>query len=295
MLIELTQPLLLLFFGTGLLAGTVDAIAGGGGLISLPVLLTVGLPPQVALGTNKIQTSVGTFVATYSYYRQGWFSFKTVYKGLIFGFLGAVMGALLSQMINNAILNKIIPLLLFIILIYTLLSPKLGKEDIRPRWNEYWFYVVFGFMLGFYDGFFGPGTGSFWVFCLSFFLGYNLIKATAYTKVFNLKSNLIAATCFALGQHVDYRIAFCMAAGQLIGGRLGAVLAIKNGAALIRPIFMSMVTLLILSLVYKNYVTTSHFSLLSRLLFITCLLIFFSIILFSFAKKFLNRSKLSFS
>lgn len=260
MLLELTLPMLLLFFTTGLVAGTVDAIAGGGGLISLPMLLTIGLPPQIALGTNKVQTSVGTFIATCSYYRQGWFSLKTVYKGLIFGFFGALLGAIASQVIHNAILNKIIPLLLFIILIYTILSPQLGKEDRKPKWNEYWFYVIFGFGLGFYDGFFGPGTGSFWVFCLTFFLGYNLTKATAYTKVFNLKSNLIAATCFIVGQHVDYRIACCMALGQLIGGRLGAVLAIKKGAALIRPIFITVVTLLILSLLYKNYVLANHFS-----------------------------------
>lgn len=254
-MLELSNSWLLpLLFMTGLVAGTVDAIAGGGGLISLPMLLGVGVPPHVALGTNKLQTSFGTSIATFNYYRRGLFSLKTIYKGLIFGFIGAVLGAYLGQTISSDILKKIIPALLFIILIYTLYSPNLGHEDKAPCLNEFIFYTLFGFALGFYDGFFGPGTGSFWVFLLTYFLGYNLTKATAYTKVFNLKSNIIATVCFAYGQNIDYRIALCMAAGQLIGGQLGAHLAIKNGATLIRPIFISVVSLTIISLIYKAYI-----------------------------------------
>ena len=214
-MITLPHHFLLIFlFVIGLIAGTVDAIAGGGGLISLPILLSVGMPPQIALGTNKLQTSVGTMVATYSYYRQGWFLFETVYKGLIFGFIGAVGGAIVSQMVSNDILIQLIPLLLLSILLYTIFSPKLGMDDKKPKLNERWFYIIFGFVMGFYDGFLGPGTGSFWVFFLTFFLGYNLTKATAYTKVFNLKSNIIATACFIVGHNVDYRVALCMATGN---------------------------------------------------------------------------------
>lgn len=254
---DLTHHLVFfILFLTGLVAGTVDAIAGGGGMISLPMLLSVGLPPHIALGTNKLQSSIGTFVATYSYYRKGWFSLKTISKGLIFGFLGALLGSLAGQIISSDVLKKIIPILLILILIYTICSPKLGADDRKPRMNEFYFYIIFGFILGFYDGFLGPGTGSFWVFSLTFFLGYNLTRATAYTKVFNLKSNLIALACFAIGQNVDYRIGLCMAAGQMIGGKLGAHLAMRNGAKLIRPIFISMVSLTIISLVYRSYAQT---------------------------------------
>ena len=256
MLLDLSYQFLLpLLFMTGLVAGTVDAIAGGGGLISLPMLLSVGIPPHIALGTNKLQSSIGTFIATYSYYRQGWFSLKTVYKGLFFGFFGTLLGAVTGQVLNNEILKKIIPFLLLIILIYTIVSPKFGTENTKPRLKEFGFYIVFGFALGFYDGFFGPGTGSFWLFSLTFFLGYNFTKATAYTKVFNLKSNIIATVCFAFGHNIDYRIGLCMAAGQLIGSRLGAHLAIKNGAKLIRPIFISVVSLTVMSLIYKSYIS----------------------------------------
>lgn len=249
MIFNLTHHyIFLLLFSTGLIAGTVDAIAGGGGLISLPMLLSIGIPPHIALGTNKLQTTIGTLSATYSYYRRGLFSLKTIYKGLIFGFIGATLGALLSQILDSDILRKTIPILLLLILLYTIRSPKLGYQDAKAKITEFWFYILFGFSLGFYDGFFGPGTGSFWVFALTFFLGYNLTKATAYTKVFNLKSNIIATICFALGQNIDYRVAMCMAVGQLIGGRFGAYLAMRKGAALIRPIFISVVSITIISL-----------------------------------------------
>lgn len=242
-----------LLFMVGLVGGTVDAIAGGGGLISLPALLALGVPPHFALGTNKLQATIGTFVATTRYYRHGWFSLQAIYKGLIFGFLGAVTGAIAGQVLSSIFLKKAIPLLLLVMLVYTLFSPTLGKEERQPKINEFWFYVVFGFTMGFYDGFFGPGTGSLWIFFLTFFLGYSFIKAAAYAKVFNLKSNLIATVCFAIGHNIDYRIALWMAVGQLLGGSLGASLAIKKGAKLIRPIFISVVSMTILSLFYKNY------------------------------------------
>ncbi len=251
--------LLPVLFLTGLTAGTVDAIAGGGGLISLPVLLGLGIPPHLALGTNKLQSSFGTSVATFSFYKKGYFSLKNSYQGLLFGLLGAASGAYISQLISGSILNKIIPILLFMILIYVLLAPKKWEEDHHPKMNELLFFSITGFALGFYDGFFGPGTGSFWVFGLTFFMGYNLIKATAYTKLFNLNSNLVALACFAIGHNVDYRIGCVMAAGQLIGGRLGAKLAIKNGAEFIRPIFVMVVTATIFTLIYKNFVGLHHY------------------------------------
>lgn len=246
-----SQFLMPLLFLTGLSAGTVDAIAGGGGLISVPVLLSIGMPPHIALGTNKLQSSIGTFMAARRYYREGWFTLKSIFLALLFVVAGAAAGAIVSQLISSAILKVLIPILLFVILIYVLISPKLGHQDHPPRCNEKLFYPIVGFSLGFYDGFFGPGVGSFWVFLLTFFLGFNLLKATAYTKAFNLTSNLVALLCFAVGMHINYHIGICMAVGQLIGGRLGAHLAIKNGAKLIRPIFLIVVSLTIVSLIHK--------------------------------------------
>src|SRR5579885_2617174 len=251
--------ILLILFLTGLFAGTVDAIAGGGGLISLPVLLSIGVPPHIAFGTNKLQGTIGTFVATLKYYRHGYIAMNKIYLGVIFGLIGGTLGSISAQVLSSEILRKIIPILLFIILIYTISSPRLGHQDEKPRMKEFWFYLSFGFVLAFYDGFFGPGTGSFWVFALTFLLGYNLIKATAYTKAFNLNSSFIATICFAIGGNIDYRFALAMASGSLIGGRLGAHLAITKGARLIRPLFLCMVTVTIATLVYKSYSSSDLF------------------------------------
>ncbi len=250
-MIDLTQNYILpLLFGAGLLAGTVDAIMGGGGLITLPVLLGVGIPPHLALGTNKFQASFGTSIATWRYYRQGWLSFKIMVLGMLPVLSGASLGALLSQYLSSVILSKLMPVLLILILIYTLFSPKLGIEERHPKVREITFYSVMGLLLGFYDGFFGPGTGSLWMFALVFFLGYSLPKATAYTKICNLYSNLAALLWFAIGHQVDYRIGLVMAMGQMLGGWLGAHLAIHKGAVIIRPLFISVVTATIVMLVY---------------------------------------------
>jgi uncharacterized membrane protein YfcA len=242
---------LLFLFLIGLFAGTVDAIAGGGGLITLPVLLSLGMPPSIAFGTNKLQGVTGTLVATLKYHRHGFIAIKKLYPCIITGMAGSILGVIAVEAISGDILRKIIPGILAIILLYSVCSPRMGQEDHPPRMNTLVFYLISGFALGFYDGFFGPGTGSFWVFALTFFLGLNLIKATACTKVFNLNSSLVATICFGIGGHIDYRIGLVMAAGQLIGGRLGAHLAITKGARLIRPIFAGVVSVTILTLVYQ--------------------------------------------
>lgn len=252
--------ILFLLFLTGLAAGTVDAIAGGGGLISLPVLIGIGIPPHIAFGTNKLQGTIGTFMAARRYYRHGLISLRSLLIPILFGLAGGIAGALAAQVLSSDALRKIIPVLLFVILIYTIFSPRMGHHDGQPKISEPLFYILAGFGLSFYDGFFGPGTGSFWVFLLTFFLGFNLIKATAYTKVFNLNSSFIATICFALGNNIDYRLGFCMAAGQLIGGRLGAGLAIKKGARLIRPLFLTIVTATIVTMLYKTYAQSLAFA-----------------------------------
>lgn len=252
--IELSyQVILIILFFTGVAASVVDAIAGGGGLISIPALLALGVPPHLAIGTNKLQSMVGTTVATFTYYRKGLINFKHLYQGLAYGFIGSIAGAIVSQELSNEFLGKIIPFILIIILMYTIFSPNLGEIDRASRMDERWFYAIFGSLLGFYDGFFGPGAGSFWIFALVYFLGYNIIKASAYTKVLNLNTNIFAAICFAVGGNIDYNIALAMGAGQLIGGRMGAHLAIKNGSALIKPVFISIIIFTVASVLYKNF------------------------------------------
>lgn len=240
----------LLFF-VGMLAGTIDAIAGGGGLISLPMLMAVGMPPAAALGTNKLQSFFGTSMATFHFVKQGIISLKEMWRGLLFGVIGASLGAFVAQTTNPDFLQKLIPGILLLVFVYTLFSPNIGLLDKEPRMSETLFYVLFGFTLSFYDGLLGPGTGSFWIIALVFFLGFNMLKASAYTKVFNLNSNLIACIWFIVGGQIDYAIGFIMAAGQLLGGRLGSHLAISKGTALVRPCFLVIVLLTMSMMVYR--------------------------------------------
>lgn len=233
--------LLLLFF-TGLIAGLVDAIAGGGGLITVPALLATGMLPSMALGTNKLQSTVGTLMAASHFYRRGFFSFREFFVGLLLCAVGALLGAAVTLVIKPAIFKLIVPYLLFGILIYMIMAPRLQfYKMFAIRLSTSKFYLLFGLLLGFYDGFFGPGTGSFWMFAFMFFMGFDILKATAHTKIFNLTSNMVALVFFMVTQHIDYRIGLCMAAGQWIGGYFGARLAIHKGARLIKPLFLTTV------------------------------------------------------
>lgn len=251
--INLSADIFVLLFFVGLVAGLVDSVAGGGGLITLPALLFIGLPPQVALGTNKLQGSFGTLSASYNYIRKGQASLKEALPGIIFTLIGATAGAWLVQQLDPAFIEPLIPILLLIVFIYTLFSKQLGFTDQSPRLNRTLFYVIFGLILGFYDGFFGPGTGSFWTISFMFLLGLNMTRATGYTKIMNFTSNIVALFWFVIGGNVYYHIGFTMAAGQMIGARIGSNLAISNGAKFIRPLFLSVIFLTIVSLMYTSY------------------------------------------
>ena len=241
-----------IFLFTGFFSGTIDAIAGGGGLISLPVLILTGLPAHIALGTNKLQASFGTGIATYNYFKKGLITSNTFFSGLLFGLIGTIGGAFLASHLNNHVLTQVIPILMIGIFLYSFFSPKLGVKDQLPKMKAHLFYILFGFLLGFYDGFFGPGTGTFWIASLIFFLGYNLVKATAYTKIFNLKSNVIAFIYFAFAHQVNYKIGIMMALGQLAGGKLGSQLAMRHGAWLIRVVFLTVNLGVILALFFHQ-------------------------------------------
>ena len=184
-------------FLTGLLAGFVDSIAGGGGLITLPVILSLGLPPQFALGTNKLQAVFGSTGAAWHYSRSGIVSVQQCGRGILFTAIGAVAGTLVVQHLNPTLLKQLIPVVLLLIAAYMFFKPQLGEADIHARTSPENFYLAAGLGLGFYDGFIGPGTGTFWTMAFMLGLGFNLTKATGYTKVMNAASNWISLIFFA--------------------------------------------------------------------------------------------------
>ena len=244
--------MLALLIGAAFVAGVVDSIAGGGGLITVPVLLSLGLSPTDALGTNKLQSSFGSASATFHYSRAALISWRDCRDGIIATAIGAIAGSLVVQQIDPQYLRQAIPVLLIAIAFYLLFRPKLGAEEAQPRMALLPFNVGLCVVLGFYDGVFGPGTGTFWAMAYVVLLGFDLRRATAHTKVMNVTSNLGSLLVFLSTNHVVFGAGVVMGIGQLVGARLGARSVIKEGARLIRPIFITVVILISVKLLYQS-------------------------------------------
>ena len=246
-------PVLFCLFAAAGLAGFVDAIAGGGGLITVPVLLWAGLSPQLALGTNKLQSSCGTALATWAYARAGLLKTPGIPLGLLLTLTGAISGATALSYVRPDFLRQLVPILLGAVALFSWLKPDLGNQPMAARIGTTFFAIGMGLLLGFYDGFFGPGTGAFWMIACVLLLGCSLPQATGYTKAMNLTSNLAALVIFlSLGQ-VSLTIGLTMAVGQLIGAQLGSRLVLKRGVNVIRPVFLTVVSLLTLKLAWDAY------------------------------------------
>ena len=244
---------LLLLFIAAFLAGLIDAIAGGGGLITLPALMAIGLPPQVAFGTNKLQSSFGSGSAMLHFVRSGTVKLSECLSGILWTAVGAATGVLAIQRLDPASLRQLVPWLLLVIAAYTLLTPKLGSEDIHARISPRLFYPLFGLAIGFYDGLFGPGTGSFWAMGFVLLLGHSLVRATAHTKVMNFTSNIVSLGIFLMAGQVHLLEGLLMGVAQFSGARIGAKLVIRKGVKFIRPLFILIVLAITAKLLYQNY------------------------------------------
>lgn len=245
-----------LLFATGLTAGFVDSIAGGGGLITLPVLLSLRMDSQDALGTNKLQAVFGSGSAAAHYAAAKTVSLRECARGFVYTLMGAALGTLAVQHVSPTFLKRAIPILLILVAAFLILKPKLGSKDLHPRMPRRYFDLLFGLGLGFYDGFFGPGTGTFWAMAYMVGQGFNMTRATGYTKVMNFASNLSSLALFLVAGKVYYAMGLTMGLGQLFGARIGSRMVIARGTRFIRPIFLTMVLVLTLKLLYEAYFRT---------------------------------------
>ena len=240
----------LLLAGAGFFGGLVDSMAGGGGLISLPALLAAGLPPHSALATNKVQSAMGKVAGISRYIRNGLVALRPALLGGTLAFVGSLIGAEAVLRIPATFLEDALPWLIAIVAAITLIKPDLGlthNTGAHSRRRLTAFAAVAG-LLGAYDGFFGPGAGSFLIFSIVALMGYDFVRSSALSKILNFMSNLAAIIAFTIGGVVLWQIAVVMGTANIIGAWTGAGLAIKNGAKFIRPIFLAVLMALLLKI-----------------------------------------------
>lgn len=223
--------------GVGLVAGFIDAIAGGGALLTVPALLLAGLDPVTALATNKLQSSFGSGSAAFAFARRGLIDFRASWPLAAAAFIGACLGVEAIRYAPLALLSALLPVLLILMAVYFGFSPKLSDTDAKARLTRSGFAGVAA-AIGFYDGVFGPGTGSFLMLAFVLLLGYGVVKAAAHTKLLNFTSNIAALMLFGLSGHILVLVGLAMGAGQFIGAQAGSHLAIRHGARLVRPLLV---------------------------------------------------------
>lgn len=249
---ELTLTLLLVLFAVAMLAGWVDTLAGGGGLLTLPALLLTGVPPVTALATNKSQAVIGTLTATATLFAKGHLRERSLILPVATAALGAALGTWLIQRVDTSWLSWAIPVLLLAVAVYVWLTPHMGKSDSHPRLSEKQWACTCAPAVGFYDGAFGPGTGTFFAAAGVAFRGQTLLTATIRAKLFNLTTNVVSVALFAAAGKVVWTIAATMMAGQVIGAFIGSHTMLAGGTRLIRPLVITMCVLMSLSQIAQH-------------------------------------------
>jgi len=234
------------------LAGFVDSIAGGGGLLLLPSLLLAGIPPQVALGTNKFASSIGTGAALINFILKKKVVWKIAASGIAFSLLGSLIGTKTILLFKNETAGRIIIFLLPLAMLITLIPQKERATGNEPSGFDLTIKIpAICLLIGFYDGFFGPGTGSFLIIAFYIFIGLGLVQSSATAKVFNLASNLGALAIFVLGDKVLFILGIPLAAANILGNYLGSSLAVKKGANTVKFFLLLSLSILMISLIWK--------------------------------------------
>lgn len=242
---------LIILFGAGLLAGYIDSIAGGGGMISIPMLLLHGLPPHQAIGTGKFSSTLGIANAARIYISKEIFRPRYWLAAMIATLFGAIVGALLVLMLSSETLEAFIPVMLIILVFYMLWPKKViikpHSENFKPPKRS---SGILGVILGAYDGFFGPGAGSFWAVILTAIYRIDLVTATAVAKLMNFISNIAGLSIFIWYGKVHFLLGVVMGAGTIIGSYFGSHSAIRFGSSFIRPVLVTVVLSLAFALAF---------------------------------------------
>lgn len=241
---ELELSLLLLMAAVALAAGFFDAIAGGGGLITLPALLLAGVDPLAAIATNKFQAASATVSATAAFARKGMIEWRTGLPMALMAFTGGALGALSVNLVPKAVLEALVPVLLLGVALYFALSPTLNNDERRAKLPVVVFCLTLAPLIGFYDGVFGPGVGSFYMVAFVLIMGQGILRAVCNAKLLNASCNLGALLVFAMLGNIILPLALAMGVAAFIGAQLGARCAVRFGSRLIKPLLIGVCCLM---------------------------------------------------
>lgn len=247
---ELTVQLISMLFFVALFAGFIDAMAGGGGLLTIPALLLTGMNPVAVLATNKLQACAGSFSASLTMIKKGLIHPKMMKVALIMAFVGSAVGTVLVQLSPPDFLQKALPFVIGAVGVYTLFSPNLGKLESTPKMSQKLYERTVAPLIGLYDGYFGPGTGTFFSLSQVVIRGRDLVQATARAKLLNFATNIASLIFFVLGGQVVWFVGLVMMLGQIIGAYLGSHMVVKGGAKFIRPVIVIVCFCMVAKLVW---------------------------------------------
>lgn len=249
---EFTLDILLLLAGVALIAGFIDAIAGGGGLLTIPALLFAGISPVQAIATNKLQACFGSFTATRFFIRENMVSPRQQKWAIIATAIGAMVGAIAIQLFDSNLLVMAMPYGLIAIAVYLVFAKNQGQSQAKAKLNEPQFNATVATGVGFYDGFFGPGTGTFFTLGYNKLRGMSLVHATAHAKLLNFTTNIFSLVIFIFSGQLLWKVGLAMALGQIIGARIGAATVVKKGNDFVRLMTIAVCIAMSISLLVKQ-------------------------------------------
>ncbi|MEO4054992.1 TSUP family transporter [Solibacillus sp. CAU 1738] len=251
---DLDLSIILLLFFFGFLAAFIDSVVGGGGLISLPALMFTGLSPSAAVATNKLAGTMGSMTSTITFYRSGKLDIKSVYKWFPLAFIGSMIGAWVVHLMNPEILKPLMLVMLAAVAVYTIFRKDWGSISTYKKLSKGKFiaFLFVIFAIGFYDGFLGPGTGSFLIFAF-LMIGFDFLKAAGNAKFLNFGSNIGALLMFMTLGQINYAYGLIMGVAQILGAICGSKYAIKRGSGYVRVLFITVTVVLLAKNAYDYF------------------------------------------
>ncbi|MEJ9282417.1 MULTISPECIES: TSUP family transporter [Ureibacillus] len=254
-MLDMELSLIITLFLFGFLAAFIDSVVGGGGLISLPALMFTGLSPSAAVATNKLAGTLGSLTSTISFYRSGKMDLHTVKHLFPFVFIAAMIGAWTVHLMDPNILKPLMLVMLAAVAIYTIFKKDWGSISTYQKLStkKYIGFFLLVFAIGFYDGFLGPGTGSFLIFAF-LLIGFDFLKAAGNAKFLNFASNIGALIMFIFLDQINYSYGIIMGFGQIIGAIIGSSFAIKRGSGYVRVLFIVVTVALLAKNTYDYFI-----------------------------------------